>query len=144
MPRAFAEGCHRLRNSGVNPRQKSRNGDSDNIEIAIIEISSIESGAMFETLVLGQMMRAYANAGRAADIYFYQDHYGNEVDFVIPEGEKLRLFECKWLETPPSQVKAFDEIAKLAGESNIVSRSVVTPFRRARFLRDRRLHIQDC
>ena len=101
-------------------------------------------GAMFETLALGQMMRAYANAGRVADIYFYRDHYGNEIDFLIPEGEKLRLFECKWLEIAPGRINAFDEIAKLAGDANIASRSLITPVRRPRFLRDRGLRMQDC
>ena len=50
-------------------------------------------GALFETLALGQMVRAYTNQGRRPVLYFYRDHEGHEVDFVIPVGEKLKLLE---------------------------------------------------
>ena len=43
-------------------------------------------GALFETLALGQIVRAYANQGRRPVLYFYRDHEGHEVDFVIPAG----------------------------------------------------------
>ena len=74
-------------------------------------------GPMFETFVLGQMVRWYANQGKSPAIYYYRDHYGHEVDFVISVGEKLKLFECKWSETPSYRVKGFEEISKLIGEN---------------------------
>ncbi len=51
-------------------------------------------GALFETHVLGQLLRHYANRGRQADLYFYRNHYGHEVDFVLLRGGKLHLVEC--------------------------------------------------
>ncbi|GAB4219421.1 MAG: hypothetical protein Kow00102_02550 [Spirochaetota bacterium] len=54
-------------------------------------------GNIFETLCLGQIIRYYTNQGINPDIYFFQDAYGHEIDFVIPSGEKLTLIECKWL-----------------------------------------------
>lgn len=86
-------------------------------------------GAFFETHVVGQMVRWYANRGRWAPLYFYRDHYGREVDLVIPVGEKLKLFECKWSEMPSRRVKGFEEIIRLIGEENVLSRSIITPTR---------------
>jgi predicted AAA+ superfamily ATPase len=91
-------------------------------------------GAFFETHVVGQMVRWYANRGRLAPLYFYRDHYGREVDLVIPVGERLKLFECKWSEMPSRRVKGFDEIIGLIGEENVLSRSIITPMRGLRRL----------
>ncbi|MBI4903528.1 MAG: ATP-binding protein [Acidobacteria bacterium] len=86
-------------------------------------------GPMFETLVLGQMVRAGWNQGRPRQIYFYRDYYGTEVDFVIPEGEKLRLYECKWSEMVSRESKGFHALRELAGKENILSATYVTPLR---------------
>lgn len=86
---------------------------------------------MFETLVLGQMIRKYANSGRRENIYFYRDHQGLEIDFVIPVGDKLRLFECKYQEDPQS-VKIFKSFKRSFGESKVLSESVITPNRNKR------------
>ena len=47
-------------------------------------------GPLFETLALGQLVRAYANQGRRGALYFYRDHEGHEVDFVVPVGRKAQ------------------------------------------------------
>ncbi len=86
-------------------------------------------GPLFETFVLGQILRWYANRALPADVYFYRDHYGHEVDFVIPVGEKLRLIECKWAEMVDAKPAGFTEIEKLLGSEGIVSASVITPRR---------------
>ncbi len=100
-------------------------------------------GAFFETHVVGQMVRWYANRGQSAPLYFYRDHYGHEVDLLIPVGEKLKLFECKWSEVPSSQVKGFDEITRLVGEENVLSRSIITPVRGLRRVRAGQTIIED-
>jgi predicted AAA+ superfamily ATPase len=87
-------------------------------------------GALFETLVAGQMVRWFSNRGRTPNLYFYRDHYGHEVDFVIPVGEKLRLFECKWAQSSTQTIAGFDELRKLTGEQNILSRTLITSERR--------------
>jgi len=86
-------------------------------------------GSIFETHALGQLVRGYANKAQSPNIYFYRDHYGHEVDFVIPTGEKLRLIECKWSENPSRNVKGFTEIEKLIGRDNVLSKSIVTSVR---------------
>jgi uncharacterized protein len=101
-------------------------------------------GAFFETLVLGQIVRRFAAQGRQPNVYFYRDHYGHEVDFVVPVGEKLILLEAKWTETPPRKVKGFEEITRLAGPENILDRSIVTPMRgRIQYDHDN-VTIEDC
>ncbi len=99
-------------------------------------------GALFETLALGQLVRHYANRGDPTRIYFYRDHQGNEVDFVIPVGEKLHLFECKWAETPDPQPRGFVTLAKLLPEGHILSRTLLTPDRGQREVAG--VSIRDC
>ncbi len=88
-------------------------------------------GALFETLTLGQMIRRYASQGRQERIYFYRDHQGVEVDFIVPEGNQLRLYECKYSEDP-TPVKVFGQLTSLFGKKRIRSQSVITPTRGAR------------
>ncbi len=97
--------------------------------------NSSQLGAFFETFVYGQLLRWHTNRGRSGEIYFYRDQYGHEVDFVIPEGDRLRLFECKWALTDSRKPAGFVELEKLLGPDGIVSESMVTrergPRRRA-------------
>lgn len=83
-------------------------------------------GALFETLVLGQLVRSFHHAGRRANLYFIRDQHGNEVDFVVPVGEALHLIECKWAEMP-ARPKAFDDVLRHVGEARVLSRTVITP-----------------
>jgi predicted AAA+ superfamily ATPase len=101
-------------------------------------------GALFETLALGQIVRAYANQGRRPVLYFYRDHEGHEVDFVIPVGEKLKLLECKWAETPTLQTKGFSEMEKRLGPDRILGKTILTPIRGRRTIARQDVAIQDC
>jgi predicted AAA+ superfamily ATPase len=100
-------------------------------------------GAMFETWFIGQVVRWHANRGLPADLYFYRDHYGHEVDLVIPWGEKMKLFECKWTAPAARVVKGFDEIVRLLGEENVVSRTLVTSARGYRKLSHHGISLDD-
>ena len=91
-------------------------------------------GAIFETHVLGQIVRHFANQGRRREIYFYRDHHGREVDFLIPSAGRFALIECKWSESPRPKQRGFLELESLVGADRIVSKTIVTPdrgFRRA-------------
>jgi len=48
-------------------------------------------GALFETQVLGQLVRYFHHAGRRANVYFIRDQHGSEVDFVVPVGEAMHV-----------------------------------------------------
>lgn len=85
-------------------------------------------GALFETLVLGQIIRHFAREGREERVYFYRDHQGTEVDFIVPSGNQLRLYECKYSEDP-APVKAFQQLRSLFGEERLLSQSIITSSR---------------
>lgn len=61
--------------------------------------ASTLSGAVWETFVLGQIVRARAAAGSAAQVFFWRDTHGTEVDFLIEQNARVRLIEAKWTET---------------------------------------------
>ena len=89
-------------------------------------------GALFETHVLGQFVRHFANRGLRREIYFYRDHHGQEVDFLIPTAGRFALIECKWAESPNARQRGFEEIETLVGPDRIISRTIVTPDRGSR------------
>jgi predicted AAA+ superfamily ATPase len=99
-------------------------------------------GAMFETLVLGQIVRRSTNRGEPPSVCYYRDHYGNEVDFVLPVGEKARLIECKWSETPNSDTRGFREMESLLGPRGVLGKTIITPRRGRRMVGD--TSIDDC
>ncbi len=81
-------------------------------------------GKLFENFVLGQILRKEANQGKKANLFFYRDQKGLEIDFVRPVGEKLHLYECKWSSEPKTQLKGFLKIQQLAGKKNILSKNI--------------------
>ncbi|MBI4430149.1 MAG: ATP-binding protein [Candidatus Omnitrophica bacterium] len=99
-------------------------------------------GALYETLALGQIIRWHANRGKQAKVYFYRDHSGLEMDFVIPVGDRLKLYECKWAEQP-GEVKGFRDLTELIGEKKVLSKSIISPVRGIRKRSDGVL-IEDC
>lgn len=89
-------------------------------------------GAIFETHVLGQIVRHFANQGRRREIYFYRDHHGREVDFLIPSAGRFALIECTWSESPSPNQRGFQELESLVGPDRIISQTIVTPERGTR------------
>jgi hypothetical protein len=63
---------------------------------------------------------------------------------VIPVGEKLKLLECKWAETPTFQTKGFSEIEKRLGSDRILGKTILTPVRGRRTVVEQQVTIQDC
>lgn len=92
-------------------------------------------GAFFETLVLGQLVRAYANRGLRSPLHFYRDHHGNEVDFLVPVGERAHLLECKWSQTASSP-RGLRVVADALGTGNVISQTIVTSDARDSVARD--------
>ena len=97
-------------------------------ESAAAVVNSSMLGALFETQVLGQLVRYFHHAGRRANVYFIRDQHGSEVDFVVPVGEAMHVLECKWAEMP-ARPKAFDDVTRQVGEARVLSRTVITPMR---------------
>lgn len=52
-------------------------------------------GAVFETFVFSELLKARRHARREADLWFWRDAAGHEVDFVIGSGDRLLAVEAK-------------------------------------------------
>jgi len=67
-----------------------------------------QRGALFETLVVGELVKGRFNAGRPADLWFWRDNTGNEIDVVFETAGALQPVEIKsgatfvrdWLKGP--------------------------------------------
>ena len=56
-------------------------------------------GAVFESFVLSELVKAYAHRGRRPPLWFWRDSSGHEIDFLIDQGSHLTAIEAKSAET---------------------------------------------
>ena len=54
-----------------------------------------QRGAIFETWVVSETLKHRFNRGLTADLYFWRDNHGLEVDLVYEQGQRLQAVECK-------------------------------------------------
>ncbi len=52
-------------------------------------------GALFETMVIGDFLKRFLNAGQKPSLYYLRSRDGLEIDLVIEQEGKLHLFEIK-------------------------------------------------
>jgi predicted AAA+ superfamily ATPase len=83
------------------------------------------SGAYFETFIINEIIKSYVNFGKEADIYFFRDSNGVEIDLMIYENGTLYPLEIKSTSNPtPNMIKAFDLINKIPdikrGEGGVI------------------------
>jgi predicted AAA+ superfamily ATPase len=52
-------------------------------------------GALFETLVISEILKSRLNRGERGGLYFWRDSAGNEVDLLIEKGNRLVPVEIK-------------------------------------------------
>jgi uncharacterized protein len=52
-------------------------------------------GALFETLVVGEMLKTRANLGLREPLHFWRDNVGTEVDIVVERGAEVAAVEIK-------------------------------------------------
>jgi uncharacterized protein len=52
-------------------------------------------GSLFENFVIMEAMKDRLNAGESAEMYFYRDSEGNEVDLLLPTAGKMHAVEVK-------------------------------------------------
>ena len=71
-------------------------------------------GALFENMVILEILKKRFNAGLDNNLYFYRDNHGNEVDVLQESGYQLNLFEIKSGQTFTSHfLKGLDYLRKL-------------------------------
>lgn len=57
-------------------------------------------GAIFETLVLTEIIKTYTHKGVQPRVYFWRTSSGIEVDFLVEHGRRLIPIETKLSSTP--------------------------------------------
>lgn len=55
----------------------------------------VQRGALFESWVISELLKARYNAGEASNLYFWRDRSGHEVDLLIDHGTHLSPLEIK-------------------------------------------------
>ncbi|MBN1647830.1 MAG: ATP-binding protein [Spirochaetales bacterium] len=88
--------------------------------------SSMLLGSFFETFALGQLIRSYVNHGKALNMYYFRDNHGLEVDFIIPEGNQLYAYDCKWSHQSGKLPENILKFIKTAGANSIKTVHIVT------------------
>ncbi|MDL2330385.1 ATP-binding protein, partial [Desulfosarcina sp. OttesenSCG-928-A07] len=75
------------------------------------------AGAFFETFVVGEVIKSYANSGILdPPLYFYRDKEQHEIDLLIQEGTTLHPIEIKKSADPdPRDISAFGLLDKIPG-----------------------------
>lgn len=56
-------------------------------------------GGLFENLVINEIIKKYYNSGQDADVFFYRDKHGNEVDALLTMAHDIVPIEIKSSET---------------------------------------------
>ncbi|VAW83389.1 ATPase, partial [hydrothermal vent metagenome] len=90
-----------------------------NIQSADMLANNPLLGAFFETYAFGQLLRSLHNQGKADEIYYFRDKDGREVDFLIPEGNLLNLYECKWRDESGELPGNIKKVIRIFGEQNV-------------------------
>lgn len=65
------------------------------LETPTMAMRAAQRGAIFETLVVSEIIKAQANKGRPPELYYWRTNYGAEVDVVLRRGEELKPIEIK-------------------------------------------------
>ncbi len=81
-------------------------------------------GALFENLVILELLKSRTNQGLSANLSFWRDKTGHEIDCISEEGSKLKTFEIKSATTLNSDfvkdLKYFSKLHKNKVEEYLV------------------------
>jgi hypothetical protein len=78
----------------------------------------VQRGALFETWVISELLKARYNAGETSNLYFWRDRSGHEVDLLIDHATHLSPLEIKSGQTiNKDYFKGLEFLKKLAGET---------------------------
>ena len=74
-------------------------------------------GALFENMVVVELIKSRFNNGLSNNFYFYRDNHNNEVDLVQEQGHLLNVFEIKSSMTfHPDFLKGINYLKKLTSQ----------------------------
>jgi|SRR5437867_3646745 len=76
-------------------------------------------GAIFESFVASEIVKAFENTGREAPLFFWRDATGHEIDLLVDLGDRLLPIEVKsGLTVPPDAVDGLRWWTNLPGNRN--------------------------
>ncbi len=79
-------------------------------------------GAIFEGFVASEVAKWQINRGGRPEIYYFRDHQGLEVDFVLRHRQRLLLLEAKASRTPmPRMARSISQLAMAIGPRKTTS-----------------------
>lgn len=88
-------------------------------------LASPFAGAVWETLVCGELRRQLRYGARPGQLFYFRDR-SKEVDFVIHRGGRFELYEAKWTERPDaSDSRAIQKVSDELGQRAIARSGVV-------------------
>lgn len=77
-----------------------------------------QRGALFETWVVSELLKARFNQALSSNLYFWRDHIGNEIDIIVEQANCLIPIEVKSGKTVASDfLKGLNHWLGLAGDS---------------------------
>jgi uncharacterized protein len=83
------------------------------------------AGAVWETLVCGELRRQLRFGARPGQLFYFRDRT-KEVDFVIHRGGRFELYEAKWTERPDAgDTRSIQKVSDELGKRAIVRSGVV-------------------
>ena len=75
-------------------------------------------GALFENFVISELLKKRFNAGLSANLYFWRNNIGDEIDVILEQGSKLQPIEIKSAQTiAPQFMSGLNKWMGIAGET---------------------------
>jgi uncharacterized protein len=88
-------------------------------------LASPFAGAVWETLVCGELRRQLRFGARPGQLFYFRDRT-KEVDFVIHRGGRFELYEAKWTERPDTaDTRSIQKVSDELGKRSIARSGVV-------------------
>lgn len=88
-------------------------------------LASPFAGAVWETLVCGELRRQLRFGARPGQLFYFRDRT-KEVDFVIHRGGRFELYEAKWTERPNAgDIRSIQKVSEELGKRAIARSGVV-------------------
>jgi uncharacterized protein len=88
-------------------------------------LASPFAGAVWETLVCGELRRQLRFGARPGQLFYFRDR-SKEVDFVIHRGGRFELYEAKWTERPDAgDLRSIQTVSEELGKHTIMRRGII-------------------
>lgn len=86
-------------------------------------------GTLWETLIFTEFNKLIKNKLPDANLWFYRDNRGNEVDFILEHNNQLDFFEVKWTQEPQERsLMALHKVHELFKDAKLKHISIGSSF----------------